>query len=417
MHCEHTAKGEACGLHSSRAAFSSSEQSKGFQGSMPAICAHPPARAKYTAAAAVRRAQSNAADLHRFAASMAFEPTIEASALASTPPRRSPKRVMEPTANAMSSKAMAAKAQKKPNPKQAREELLQKVREQKAAPPDPLSAASLRTMAIRLGIVLLVAWGIAFAISGWISKVVAGVLTLAVAGLAYWAFTNARKSVAVANLVRTADSAEARKEAISKLETDFKKDDTAAVFAKAQLQLQEDPRAALRTLETIKLDKLMAPAADETRAQRAMIHLMLGETDEARGLADKIDLGQHKEAKTRAMMTAIVGEALARTGSAKRAVELLEKIDPDDKEYADLKMQLLRARAFAFAWTNNMKAMKHTLRGLYGVNPQLLAGFITKKKNPMGVSPRGVHPALEKEAFDMLMRSGAVPRKMEFRRG
>lgn len=317
----------------------------------------------------------------------------------------------------MSNKALSSKAPKKPNPKQAREDLTAQIRDKQPAPPNPLSAANLRSMGLRLGIPVLVGWGIAFAISGWIPKAIAFVLTIAVGGLAYWALTNARKSMAVAQLVRQADSAEARKDAISKLESEYKKDDTAAAFAKAQLQLQEDPRAALRTLETIKLDKLMAPAADETRAQRAMIHLMLGETDEARALADKIDLGQHKDAKARAMMTAIVGEALARSGNAKRAVELLDKIDPDDKEYADLKMQLLRSRAFAYAWTNNLKAMKHALRGLSALNPQLLTGFITKKKNPMGVSPRGVHPALEKEAFDMLMRSGAVPRKTEFRRG
>jgi hypothetical protein len=28
-----------------------------------------------------------------------------------------------------------------------------------------------------------------------------------------------------------------------------------------------------------------------------------------------------------------------------------------------------------------------------------------------------VHPALEKEAFDMVMKSGVVPRRMEVRRG
>jgi hypothetical protein len=61
--------------------------------------------------------------------------------------------------------------------------------------------------------------------------------------------------------------------------------------------------------------------------------------------------------------------------------------------------------------------MKGVLRAMAQINPQLLSGFITKKKHPMGVSPRGVHPMLEKEAFDMVMRSGAVPRKVEYRRG
>ena len=34
-----------------------------------------------------------------------------------------------------------------------------------------------------------------------------------------------------------------------------------------------------------------------------------------------------------------------------------------------------------------------------------------------GVAPRGVHPLLEKEAYDIVMKSGSVQRKMEFRRG
>jgi hypothetical protein len=304
---------------------------------------------------------------------------------------------------------------KKTSPKQAREEIAAAMRE-KPLPPDPLSAMTVRSMGLRIGIPVVIAWIVAFLIPGWIPKVVVGVLTLAVAVLALWAVRFAKKSRAVAQIVRDAGTSDERKEAIAKLETDFKKDDSAAIFAKAQLQLQEDPRAALRTLETIKLDKVMAPMADEARAQRAMIHLMLGETDEARGLVDKIDMSRHKEAKTRAMMAAIVGEAWARTGQAKRAIELLETFDPNDAAYADLKPQLLRARAFAYAWANNTKPMKQALRGLSAMNPQFLSGFITKKKNPMGVSPRGVHPMLEKEAFEMLMKSGAVPRKMEFKR-
>jgi hypothetical protein len=305
---------------------------------------------------------------------------------------------------------------KKQSPKQAREDAAAALRD-RPLPPDPLSAMSLRSMGIRIGIPAVVAWIIALAIPGWIPKVVVGVLTIAVLGVALWALRFAKRSRAVAQIVQQADSAEARKEAITKLEADFKKDDSAAIFAKAQLQLQEDPRAALRTLETIKLDKVMAPMADEARAQRAMIHLMLGETDEARGLVDKIDMARHKDVKARAMMAAIVGEAWARTGQAKRAIELLETFDPNDVAYVDLKPQLLRSRAFAYAWANNTKTMKQVLRSLSAMNPQFLSGFITKKKNPMGVSPRGVHPALEKEAFDMLMRSGAVPRKMEFKRG
>jgi hypothetical protein len=125
---------------------------------------------------------------------------------------------------------------------------------------------------------------------------------------------------------------------------------------------------------------------------------------------------RHKEPKTRATLAAIVGEGWARTGHAKKAIELLETFDPADAAYADIRPQLLRARAFAYAWANNTQRMRNALRALAAMNPQFLSGFITRKKHPMGVSPTGVHPLLEKEAFDLLGRSGTMQRKMQIRR-
>lgn len=306
---------------------------------------------------------------------------------------------------------------KKPAGKPLREDLLAK-QKQAPLPADPLSPQALRPLALRLGLPLVALWIGAILLNGWIPKVAMGVVTLALAGVLLWALRYARRSRAVAEIVReVGDTPEARKEALAKLDTAFKKDDTAAIFAKAQLLLQEDPRAALAALEQINLDKVLAPVADEARAQRAMIHLILGETDEARQLVDPIDMSRHKEPKTRATMASITGEAWARTGQAKKAIELLETLDVEDAVYADLKPQLLRSRAFAYAWASDTKQMKQTLRKLSAINPQYLMGFITKKKNPMGVNPRGVHPLLEKEAFEMVARSGAVPRRMEIKRG
>jgi hypothetical protein len=318
---------------------------------------------------------------------------------------------LKPTTKA----ASGTKPKKKQAAKQARDELAAKARA-RIEPQDPFSGPNLRKLGLRLGIPLLLGWIVAIAIPGWIAMAVAAAVTLLIAGLAAYVLRFARKSRAVADIVRSADDAESRKEALEKLQSGFKPGDTAATFAKAQLQLQDDPRAALATLETVKLDKVMAPVADEARCQRAMIHLMLGETADARMLCDQVDLGRHKEPKARAALAAIVGEAWARSGQAKKAAELLEKIDPHDAIYEDVRPQLFRSLAFAYAWSNQTSLMKKQLRKLGSINQQLLMGFITKKKNPMGVNPRGVHPALEKEALSMVMRSGAVPRKMQVRR-
>jgi tetratricopeptide (TPR) repeat protein len=305
----------------------------------------------------------------------------------------------------------------KSSAKDAQRALIAAARDKQAAAPDPMAMLEPKKLALRIGVPLVIIWIIAFAISGWIPKAVAGAVTLAVAGLVIWVLRTVNKTRAVADIIRTADTPEARKEALTKLETQFDKDDPAAVFARAQIELQEgEPRKALATLETIRLEKVMPPVADEARAQRAMIHLVLGETDEAKALCEKVDLTRHKEPKSRATIAAIVGEAWARSGQAKKAVELLETIDVNDATYADLKPQLLRARAFAYAWANDTKKMKQVLRALQAINAQYLASFITKKKIPGGVPPKGVHPLLEKEAFEMITRSGMMPRKMEYRR-
>ncbi|MEM6786853.1 MAG: hypothetical protein AAF715_04985 [Myxococcota bacterium] len=313
--------------------------------------------------------------------------------------------------------AAPTKTKRKHEARRQREALQRQQREKLQNMPDPFSRENIKKIAIRLGLAAVVVWGLAFAIGHWVALAGAGVLTVLTIGVVLWGLNLAKKSKAVANIVKGADTPEGRKEALERLESDFKEGDTAATVARAQLQMQEDPRAALATLESIDLDKVMATVADETRTQRAMIHLMLGETDKARALVDQVDLSRHKEHKTRASLAAIVGEAWARSGQARKAAALIENFDLADDDYADLKPQLLRSLAFAYSWSNQNKKMKKTLRQLQGLNPQLLSGFITKKKNPSGVNPRGVHPLLEKEAMTMLMRSGAVPRKMQVKRG
>jgi len=302
---------------------------------------------------------------------------------------------------------------KKPSPQELREALVQKQREGAPAPEDPLSAKNLRAMGIRLGIPVLVGWVVAFAISGWIPKAIAAVLTAVLAGLVLFSLRLAKRTMGVADLLRGASTKEARKEALEKLEKDYKKDDAQAIFGKAQIELQEDPRKALATLEQIKLDK-NPQLADEARVQRAMIHLAYGETDEARALADKVDPSKQKDDARRATYVCILAEAFARTGAAKRAGEMLDLLDAKVAEGDDIKPLALRARAFAQAWSNQTKQMRATLRTTAGINPQLLSYFVTKRKG--GMASRGIHPMLEKEAIELLTKTGQVQRKMEFRR-
>src|SRR6185436_1705924 len=154
---------------------------------------------------------------------------------------------------------------------------------------------------------------------------------------------------------------------------------------------------------SIDLGKQLAPIAGQVRAMRAMLHLTLGEPNEAKMLADQLDLGKQQEAKTRAMFATVASEAWARTGQAKKAVETLELFNPEDPEFGEARLQMWRARAFAYAALNDTKGIARALKRIAEASPQLLAMFVGTKK---------VHPLLEREAKQMLMRSGAVPRKV-----
>jgi hypothetical protein len=292
----------------------------------------------------------------------------------------------------------------------AKKKASQKPMVQKIDAPDPLSAAAIKQMVIRIGLPVLAIWVVAICIAGVsqsrttviIALVVPAVITLALGGVVIWAVRQARKAKSVASLLSKVETAEDRKAALEQLEEGYGKSDPAAVFAKAQLLLQEDPRKALEMLERIDLNKAMAPVADEARSQRAMIHLLLGEVTPARDLADGIDLSRHQDARARAMMGAVVAEAWARTGQARKGAETIELFNPEDAEFEQVRPQLHRARAYVYAATGDTKAMRRALRKLVEQDARLLAGFLTKK----------THPLLQKEAKKMLEQSGQVPRKM-----
>jgi tetratricopeptide (TPR) repeat protein len=260
----------------------------------------------------------------------------------------------------------------------------------------------------RVGLILGVAWMLAIGVWSWSRSLIpiyamAG-LSVLVAGLGVWLVRYVKRSQALGALLRGADTDEGRKEALKKLETDYKKDDAQAVLARAQLEMQEDPRKALATLESVDADKVRTPGlGSQLQAMRAMIHLTLGETGEARTLADKLDLSKQQDAKARAMFATVASEAWARTGEAKKAVETLELFNPEDAEYQELRPQMWRARAFAYAGANDMKGAARSLKKLADMNPHLLGMFVGAKK---------IHPLLEREAKQLAMKMGAVPRKM-----
>ncbi|HVR19787.1 MAG TPA: hypothetical protein VMS65_08825 [Polyangiaceae bacterium] len=235
---------------------------------------------------------------------------------------------------------------------------------------------------------------------------VPAIVTLLAIGLVVFALRQAKKARGVAGILSNVETDADRKAAIEKLEISSQKNDPAAIFAKAQLELQEDPKTALKTLERIDLGKVMGPIADEARGQRAMIHLMQGDVSEAKTLVSGIDLKRHQEPRTRAMLAAVSAEAWARSGDAKKAVETLGVFDIEDSAFEQLRPQLYRAWAFAYAYTNDLTGMRRMLKKLAAQDVRLLGGFLMKR----------THPLLQKEAKRALEQSGQMPRKMVVQR-
>jgi hypothetical protein len=279
----------------------------------------------------------------------------------------------------------------------------------------PDARAQIRALLGRLAIPVLAGWVLCGSIAAFVHSktwqavligIPAAVTVLAV-GLVIYALRQAKKAQGVANILGKVETEEDRKAAIAELEAGSNKKDPAAIFAKAQLELQTDPKQALKTLERIDLAKVMAPVADEARGQRALIHLMLGDVSEARTLVSSIDLKRHQEPRTRAMLASVSAEAWARGGDSKKALETLGLFDPEDSVYEQLRPQLYRAYAYAYAYTSDLTGMKRMLKKLVTIDPRLLGGFLTKR----------THPMLQKEAKKLLEQSGAVPRKMMIQRG
>lgn len=285
---------------------------------------------------------------------------------------------------------------------------------QKLQAPDPFGPENLKQLAVRLGLPLLAVWVVGACVASvtqsstwfWVALGVPAVITLGIGGIVVWVVGQAKKAKGVAGILQNVETAEDRKAALEKLDAGFKKNDPQAIFAKAQLLMQEDPKKALEALEQIDLTRVMAPIADQARAQRAMLHLLLGEVTPARDLADGIDLSRHQNAAERAMMGSVVAEAWARTGQAKKAADTIALFNPEDAEFAQIAPQLHRARAFVYAATGDVKAMRRALKKLLDQDARILAGFLGKR----------THPLLQKEAKQMLQASGQVPRKMQVQR-
>lgn len=261
-----------------------------------------------------------------------------------------------------------------------------------------------RVAVIALVVTWLLALGFYSGLDTAIPLYVAGALTVAAAIGAFLIKRNLGRSEELGSLLEDgADLTKEEREArVQKLAARVEKGETAAIVAKAQLEMHEEPKLALKTLELVNLEKAQKVMANQVRGMRAMIHLNLGEVKAARELADDINLEKTPDLKARANLAGVIAESWARSGNPIEGSELMDKYDPEEKDFKEVKVQLLRARAFSYAHHNKLDRMRKALKQLSEISPQLLGLFVGQKR---------VHPLLQKEARKRLEKAGLVPKQ------
>lgn len=287
-------------------------------------------------------------------------------------------------------------------------------------PNDPTQAMSPllnRNTLMTVAGIIVALWLIALVTGSKIVVGIVAVLTLVILGGVVYVWRMAKKQKAMLDLLQGATaSPEARKAALEQLTAGDKSGkDVLSQIARAQLQAQDDPDAALATLESIDLAKVPAAAADEVRTFRAQMYLYKNRVKDARNLADDIKLSNAANAQSRAMMTAVVAETWARTGKADAALAILEDVKFDDPEAAQVRVPLLFARVFAYFQSGKKERARKDLETLMKVDMNLLGRF--------AMPGHGAPFELQKMAQEVL-RSHPEMRKMArnqqqgaFRRG
>jgi hypothetical protein len=257
---------------------------------------------------------------------------------------------------------------------------------------------------LQIGAAFAVLWVSGFIVVpfvGYWAVGVVGVLTLVAAGFGVYVYRLTARSKAIVDIMKTATDEAGRQRAIEVLGGDSAKDAMKAL-AQAQLLAQTEPLDAMRVLEGIDIKKAPAVVQDDVRAQLAMLYLRHNKVREARELTDAVRLDRRPDAKTKALYAAVLAEASARGGNPEQARKLVETYKPEEADSAEIAAMLWRAQVFTFMALKKRGLAKQAMESLAGIEPNLVAGFLTK----------GASPELAKLARQVLGQTGAAP-KME----
>ena len=230
------------------------------------------------------------------------------------------------------------------------------------APAPPQPAIPKKTY-VYVGLIFAAMWGFAIYTGSLVVEIIVGVLTLVVAGLLIYALRMVRKQRALIGTLQGAtQSPEARREALAKLEVGKDADEPTNLFARAQLMAQDDAKGALAVLDKKELKTYPAAMQDDVALLKTQLLLGMGRTQDARKVAETINLDNPSRKEVRTMAAVIVAEAFARTGKPKEALALVDSIEPPKKDAEQILVQARVVKVFAKFAMNQRPAARAELR-------------------------------------------------------
>jgi hypothetical protein len=258
---------------------------------------------------------------------------------------------------------------------------------------------------IYIGVFVALAWAFAISTGSLVLEIIVAVLTAIIGGLVLYAWRVTRKQQRLVKVLEGAtQSPEARREALAVLEKEKDAGAPTHVFARAQLVAQDDPKAALEMLEKLPLKSYPAAMQDDVATLETQLYLSIGRTQDARKVADTINLDNPQRKETRTMSGVIVAEAFARTGKPKEALALLDTLEPPAKDAEQIEMQMRIVRVFAKFAMNQRPAARNELTALAEKDVNALGRFVAPQFR--------VHPELQKLARQVAEKNGRVIRKL-----
>lgn len=266
---------------------------------------------------------------------------------------------------------------------------------EEAGPATPPAGGIKRKNLIIIGVVTALVWAFAIQTGSTVLMIIVGVLTAVLAGVLIWAFRMIRKQRSLVGMLQGAtESPEARRDALAKLSEGKDASSPQKVFARAQLLAQDDPKGALKLIETVPLEKYPAPMQDDVSLLKAQLYLSFGRTQDARKCADSMNLDNPDRKEIRPYAAGVVAEAWGRTGKSKEALALLETVEIPKKNGEQIAIQLRIAKVFAKFASGQRGPARTELNSLADEDPNYLGKFLAPQFR--------VHPELQKLARSVL---------------